>query len=661
MCYTTIADEADKSMKNMSKIAKWGDGFFYHRPNVSYTYYDIQSLLNSIRETFPAEDKRGVIEPNAIVNIPFIIDSKSHDFKTYLSFGKPLTSDNVSITLTSPSDIEYGDYTFFEVMNRLDVSSSEAGTWLATIENNSMAPVQYCFGVDVTSDIRIDVSKVPLFKPIDTPFLVTVSLKDYIEPILGASLSVTVSRDSWSKCLVLCDNGSNGDLVANDGIYSTYIYIYNEVIGLFSPLEGVYNLTFLINSQPMHISRSIRRHIYLSPQESSPYPEVTRLLHRGWNWVGYPRLDDRVRNTIEYANLSLVPYLEGIDSSHGTARYIRDQWIYQGLTSIDKSEGYKLKIEDIDRIELYELGILVDTLAVHELREGEWNWLTYPCYETVKPLGALSDVKESIDFIMAEDWSMMKDGDDWIIDGAYIPCLGYGESIMVRATQDCSFVWNANAKINRTRPPRTKHFTYEDEPNYETIMIESIEGNPSYSEIGVFQDNECIGARVFEAYPIQILAYSDTTEEGGGSLSFALYSEGKGITTVVPTSFDSTDLNTNQLTLNPMYLGFRQITLKMGVPQLPIEFTLHSIHPNPFNPSTTIDFSIPTTAQVKLTIYNVKGQRVKVLLNRTLELGRHSIVWDGKDGNNRAVSSGVYFTRLEHQGNVKTHKMVLMK
>nr|MDK2851528.1 hypothetical protein [Candidatus Cloacimonadota bacterium] len=103
------------------------------------------------------------------------------------------------------------------------------------------------------------------------------------------------------------------------------------------------------------------------------------------------------------------------------------------------------------------------------------------------------------------------------------------------------------------------------------------------------------------------------------------------------------------------------LTLKTNDQQTPSVLALHSNYPNPFNPSTTINFSLPTKAQTRLVIYNVRGQKVKVLLSDTLDCGNHSVVWNGRDDSNRPVASGIYFARLEQSGATKISKMMLMK
>jgi len=84
-------------------------------------------------------------------------------------------------------------------------------------------------------------------------------------------------------------------------------------------------------------------------------------------------------------------------------------------------------------------------------------------------------------------------------------------------------------------------------------------------------------------------------------------------------------------------------------------------YPNPFNPTTTIAFSLAKSGSTSLAIYNLKGQLVKRLINGELNAGNHNVVWNGKDTNNRNVSSGMYFYRLESGNFRSTKKMLLMK
>ena len=89
--------------------------------------------------------------------------------------------------------------------------------------------------------------------------------------------------------------------------------------------------------------------------------------------------------------------------------------------------------------------------------------------------------------------------------------------------------------------------------------------------------------------------------------------------------------------------------------------SLKGCYPNPFNPTTTISFSIKEKAPVELIIYNILGQKVRTLVNQPLEPGEHSIVWNGTDNKGRSVASGIYFYRMKAGNYSETKKMVLKK
>ena len=87
-----------------------------------------------------------------------------------------------------------------------------------------------------------------------------------------------------------------------------------------------------------------------------------------------------------------------------------------------------------------------------------------------------------------------------------------------------------------------------------------------------------------------------------------------------------------------------------------------SNYPNPFNPITTINYSLKENSKVSINIYNIKGQNVKQLVNDQLSEGEHSVVWDGKADNGKSVSSGIYFYKLIVTGKTEAvKKCILMK
>jgi len=107
------------------------------------------------------------------------------------------------------------------------------------------------------------------------------------------------------------------------------------------------------------------------------------------------------------------------------------------------------------------------------------------------------------------------------------------------------------------------------------------------------------------------------------------------------------------------------VTLTVGAPvgvgSLPIAYALNQNMPNPFNPSTTIKFALPVSGHVDLVVYDVAGRLVRTLVNGDMEATDHSVIWNGRDNDNRQVASGVYYYRLTADEFNDTRKMMLVK
>jgi hypothetical protein len=94
---------------------------------------------------------------------------------------------------------------------------------------------------------------------------------------------------------------------------------------------------------------------------------------------------------------------------------------------------------------------------------------------------------------------------------------------------------------------------------------------------------------------------------------------------------------------------------------LPEAFALFQSYPNPFNPEAKISYYLPRECQVKLTIYNALGQRVRTLFDGNQGAGTHTSIWDGRDDAGLQLSSGIYFYRMQADWFVETKKMTLIK
>jgi len=88
---------------------------------------------------------------------------------------------------------------------------------------------------------------------------------------------------------------------------------------------------------------------------------------------------------------------------------------------------------------------------------------------------------------------------------------------------------------------------------------------------------------------------------------------------------------------------------------------LQRIHPNPFNPHTTISFSVDRRQQVAVEIFDLTGRLVTTLTDQVYQAGSHMVEWSGADRTGRALSSGTYLVRLKTESRLEARKMMLLR
>ncbi len=154
---------------------------------------------------------------------------------------------------------------------------------------------------------------------------------------------------------------------------------------------------------------------------------------------------------------------------------------------------------------------------------------------------------------------------------------------------------------------------------------------------------------------LALVAHGDVISEGEVALSLVFRAKTEIENTVI------------EITDNQTYdseFGFNRLALPAPV-QLqtrPEVFALANNYPNPFNPATTIKYSLPQAADVELTVYNVVGQEVRTLVAEHQSAGRYVVEWEATNDSGHSLSSGMYFYRLEAGGEfLETKKMLLLK
>jgi len=146
------------------------------------------------------------------------------------------------------------------------------------------------------------------------------------------------------------------------------------------------------------------------------------------------------------------------------------------------------------------------------------------------------------------------------------------------------------------------------------------------------------------------LIVSKYSEVDGITNSYT-YADGNGAINLIVTLSDITGL----AVIVPQNVADDDISVA------PLVTALGGNYPNPFNPTTTIAFTMANEGFVSIDIFNIKGQKVKTLTNELFGVGSHKVVWNGDDTTGRSVGSGVYFYRMTTAGYSNVQKMLLLK
>ena len=123
-------------------------------------------------------------------------------------------------------------------------------------------------------------------------------------------------------------------------------------------------------------------------------------------------------------------------------------------------------------------------------------------------------------------------------------------------------------------------------------------------------------------------------------------------------SYDTGTLHTWGLRISAPQMSAVEEETARGIPGTCF---LAQNYPNPFNPLTHIRFGLPKAGRAEISIFNIKGQRVAVLASGHFEAGIHTVAWDGTDGRDHAVASGIYFCKFEGEDYEAVNRMVLLK
>jgi photosystem II stability/assembly factor-like uncharacterized protein len=185
----------------------------------------------------------------------------------------------------------------------------------------------------------------------------------------------------------------------------------------------------------------------------------------------------------------------------------------------------------------------------------------------------------------------------------------------------------------------------------------------TYTISGYVHNTDSVGV---EGVVLSGLPGDPETDTGGYYSATVPYGWSGRVTPTDTCVFDPEYRDYDSVTSDQTYQSYVEDCFSQGVDDgkenlLPKEYQLAQNHPNPFNPETEIVFGLPKASLVTLKIYNILGQEVTTLVEKNMPAGEYRIVWNGTDRSGRAVSSGVYFYRMQAGDFVQTKRMLLIK
>ena len=335
----------------------------------------------------------------------------------------------------------------------------------------------------------------------------------------------------------------------------------------------------------------------------------------------------------------------------GLGRFFAPAQDYNNIPQWAVENGYNIHVTEAVRLEVTGTTMPPDTPIL--LTEG-WNMKSYYPNESVEAPQALSGIEDVL-FIA-------KNG----LGQFYLPSYNFsnmdimtkGQGYQYKVDEDVELVYcvdNQDA-VNLTPEPLLHHYPLpvQTDRNMSVLII----GSPSMAEweaMAISSSGTIVGAGRFDNSGRCGLAVWGNSDLDG---SLAGLADGEPFTLRV---WNGQEENSAELELeNPTSgLKFDANGVLAGIlkfAELPQEFALTVIYPNPFNSQSRLNYTLPEKGEINLTIYNLAGQKVTQLVNGTIEAGYHSTVWDAT-----GMPSGIYFVRLNGCNVVKTAKMMVLR
>jgi len=472
----------------------------------------------------------------------------------------------------------------------------------------------------------------------------------------------------------LDDSWSNADLTLNEASAPTVKVYSNDA------------KTTLLNSGKAKLDGSFSITVTTLPTDSTFYVSLTDIagnessvtavklatpvtvlvpLNPGWNLISVNVIGDDLTKVLKDDNASSVyPVFDyfytikrdgtpaGFKKADIEAFYGKDATITIGENQL----AYWIKVKNSCTLKV--TGIPVDTRKTIALTPNQWNYVAYlpntqakisaaieaSSLEDISRIASDVNIANITAGVPDEDFTMYPfQGYIMMADSsADTVTLQYKNGTSTGLAKAVPSPRKSDVTVTRFFQQYVGTATFYGKPAIEGDKVEVFDNNGVKCGDGVFGKDSKYSVMVYGDDP---LSDNDEGAVAGQDLNIKI----NGHEAV----FD----------YSPLFAGdYSRSALNLIVKKaIPKTFSLGQNVPNPFNPSTVIDFTVPSTSQINLSIYNVLGQKVVTLVNEVKEAGTYKIKWNGNDEKGASVASGVYFYKMDAGNFTKVREMNLIK
>ena len=409
------------------------------------------------------------------------------------------------------------------------------------------------------------------------------------------------------------------------------------------------------------------------PDESDCVTEVTNMfdLQTNWNWISFNVYQDDMSIANIFSDINNPDNLNFIKSQlDGTSTWYEGFGWFGSLEEIKNETMYQLKMNDESNLQFTGVPVVASETPIG--LEAGWNWIGYLPQGETDIATAFSNIgnPDNLNFIKSQldGTSTWYEGFGWFGSLETLsPTKGYQ---LKMNNQDTLFypdvdpvvsIVDENIENNEAFLRNNLDLlgwnlnAYDYEFNGAiTFSVDNIEDNTD-NILAAFVDGEVrgIAERLYFPYGDKYIyimqVYSNETQ--GEELSFKLYDSLSGeIYEYVESLVFENDMIIGD--------GFATFNLENTVDDLfvPTESRLSNAYPNPFNPTTTLDYDLSIDGNVSITVYDISGQIIEVLVDDYKYAGEYTLTWNAQN-----YSSGVYFIGMETNDNYFTQKLMLVK